>query len=282
MKQDGKVFYLHFPIRDMSQDQIQTQGTDLFLRSCDIVGVGSARFYQLQDLKEAFRLHILDVRNHISEELMPLYEEEFLQTLTSLRPAKVSPLQIDFQNEQKKMFSVLFPKTKQLLGDMANRICDLYLSEMSVQSWLLQDHWCYFPGFLRRQWPDKEDLLQISHWEWADAWLDVQNISGFREEPRLISLNPSFQPLQVASKAATCLGLTPGLYGFVFNQRRKQKYQGILTAAEAILIDLLAEDRKFDRSQLIEMASLEMQTMNRQDFEKVFLSLLDRDILREK
>jgi hypothetical protein len=278
MDQDSKIFHMHFPIQDISK----AQGAELVLRSCDIVGVGSVRFSQLEVLKKSFRVQVLDVRNHISEELLPLYQEEFLRTLTWLRPSEVLPLKIDFQKEQKKLFSVLFSKTAHLLGDMATRICDLYLAEMPTRGWLLQDHWRYFTGFLRQQWPDKEDLLQVSYWEWVEAWLDIQNLSGYREEPNLISINPSFQPLRLDPEAATLLNLPPGLYGCVFNQRRKQKYRGVLTPAEALLIDLLAEELKFSRAQLLDLASLEMKTINREDWENVFLSLQDRDILREK
>lgn len=229
------------------------------LRDVDVVGVGSLRRRQLQELQKTKHLHLLTYGMQIPEDVSAIYQAEMLRTLSWLRPLKTEEgAPLDLAAEFRSLFARIFPLTQKSLGLAADRLRDEYLANMVWSSWLLQDHWRYFVGFLRQKFPGQSEILELAHWEWVRAWIETQPFSSEASEEGVLSLNPSLQVV-ILSVDNSLLQRKKGLYAFVYCEDLGSIEERPLDIVEALFIDLLQEDRKYSASQLVERATLSLQ-----------------------
>lgn len=268
---------LTFPWRE----GIPSEGT-LVLRDIDVVGVGSLRRHQLEELKKTktFILHTYEQK--IPGSVLAIYQAELLRTLEWLRPLKVEPgPSMDLFLEQTNLFSQIFPETSKALGFTSNKIRDLYLQEMEWSSWLLQDHWRYFVGYLRQKFPDRKELIELAHWEWVQAWIEIQPFESSPSESARVILNSSLQIVSLHQDNGV-LNRDKGMYAFVYSDRKTTVVERSLDVYEAQIIDLLQEDRKYSPEQLLQMALMSDEItpqLSSEEWQKKFLSLREDDIL---
>lgn len=230
---------------------------ELVLRDLDIVGAGSLRRFQIEELLKNHHIVLRIHEKFVPGSVFDIYQEELLHTLQWLRPQRQNSCEhFDFLDEQRQLFTRLFPKTIQTLGVAANKIRDAYLQEMEWSSWLLQDHWRYFPGFLRQKFSQNEGLFEVTHWEWVQAWLEVQPFSLPLSDPGTLVLNPSLQIVSLTAKR-DFLDRPQGVYAVIYHESQHKIIDRKLEACEAHLLDLLNEERKYTFSQLVEMACLQ-------------------------
>ncbi|MNK82253.1 hypothetical protein D3C87_1020190 [compost metagenome] len=243
---------LHFPLRDpVPSNEV------LILRDLEVAGVGALRRVQLEKIRNSKKLILWTYEELIPEDVRGIYQEELLRSLHWLRPFKTeSGPAFDLHQEHLRMFAALFPMTKKYLGLTAEKMAEEYLQEMTWSSWLLQDHWRYFAGFLRQKFPTNKEVQELVQWEWVHAWLETQafQASGLGDLGQAV-VNPSLQYISL-SHAHALLGRTPGLYAFVFSEQSEKIIEKTLDVYEAELLDLLMEDRKFNPAQITEMLAL--------------------------
>ncbi|WP_253720860.1 hypothetical protein [Bdellovibrio bacteriovorus] len=254
----------------------------LIIRDVDVVGVGAVRRHQLEELQKTKKFVLQTYEEHIPQSVHSIYQAELLRTLQWLRPVKTEEGQkFDFLKEQESVFSRIFPLTQQRLGLAAKRVRDTYLEEMEWSSWLLQDHWRYFVGFLKQKFPDNKELGELAHWEWVKAWIEIQPFDLGAMEAGLVFVNPSLQIVSL-SQANSVLNRDKGVYAFVFSDKSHKVSEKALDLYEAQLIDLLQEDRKFTKEQLIQMALLSevTPTIAAEEWEKKFSQLVSNDIIK--
>lgn len=278
MSIDNGTCQLSFPMKG------PLPAADVYLlRDVEVVGVGALRRRQLEELKfQNKRIHLLTHESKIPSSVFSIYQAELLTTLQWLRPEKVERKEaLDFQKEQEILFSKLFPLTEKALGFAAHKVRDSYLQEMEWSSWLLQDHWRYFVGYLRQKFPDNKTLREVAHWEWVLAWLEIQPFEAFSGEVGVLTTNPSLQ-IVALTEVNSVLKRDKGLYAFVYNDKKATVVERSLDAVEAKAIDLLQEDRKYTPSQLADMLAVcgEITTsFNKEDWQKKFLSLCEAGII---
>lgn len=270
------IYQLEFPL----QEEIPSAEV-LILRDIDVVGVGSLRRHQIEELQKTKKFILHTYERIIPDSVHGIYSAEILRTLQWLRPVQTMPgPEFNFFEEQKKTFAHLFPRTLNTLGLAAGRMMEVYLQEMEWSSWLLQDHWRYFVGFLRSKFPENKVLLELAHWEWGRAWIEVQPFEGHNLGGS-VQVNPSLQIINL-STANPILSRDEGVYAFVYDEEAATVVEKRLDVYEAQILDLLHEDRKFTKQQLIEMAlvSDEIDTpLSAKEWEKKFQGLCQHAIL---
>lgn len=271
MSIDNGTCHLSFPLRG----EIPTAKV-LVLRDVDVVGVGALRRHQLLQMQNEKEFILWTHEDCIPPSVHAIYQAELLLTLQWLRPVKTEPGPFfDFQKDQRTLFGRIFPETQKALGFTASKVCDSYLAEMDWSSWLLQDHWRYFVGFLRQKFPENIELKELAHWEWVKAWLEIQPFEASQGEAGIVNLNPSLQIVPLTQRNSL-LERDQGVYGFVYSEAQESVVERPLDVYDAKIIDLLQEDRKYTPAQLVEMAALsdEITTqLSSVEWEKRFLSL---------
>lgn len=278
MSTNNETCHLSFPLLSPPPE-----ANCYIVRDIDVVGVGSLRRHQLMQLVTQNKSFILKTHeSQIPTIVFDIYQQELLSTLQWLRPAQIlSDENFDWLQEQRALFLRLFPKTNQILGFAAVRVCDQYLQELDRNSWLLQDHWRYFVGFLRQKFPQNKSLLEVAQWEWVQAWLEVQPLDVLRSDPQVVLLNSSFHAVTLAEDNSW-LERERGVYGFVYSERKAAIVEKKIGVAEALLLDLLQEDRKYTKRQLLEMVELSSESVTQltsQEWENRFCFLLNDDII---
>lgn len=227
------------------------------MRDVDVVGVGALRRYQLLKLKAERDIVLQTHTSFIPASVRAIYDEELQRTLQWLQPTRViASKDFNFDEEVRKTFVRVFPKTHEQLGVMNSKLCDEYLKEMEWSSWLLQDHWRYFSGFIRQKFASKQTIVELVQWEWIRAWLEIQPFEMPPSGSKQLVVNPSLQTLKL-SQDNELIHRTQGLYTFVCNQKTVKILERKIEICEAALLDLLNEDRTFSEEQLLEMAMLE-------------------------
>ncbi|WP_413613400.1 hypothetical protein [Bdellovibrio sp. HCB-110] len=277
MSIDNGTCQLSFPLRE----EIPSAET-LIVRDIDVVGVGALRRHQLTELQKTKKFILHTHEEMIPESVRSIYEAELLRTLQWLRPVKTEKKDaFDFLEEQHKLFPQIFPRTHQALGFTVNKIRDMYLDEMEWSSWLLQDHWRYFVGFLRQKFPAKPELMEVAHWEWVQAWIEIQPFDLGELEKNSVIVNPSLQIVSF-SQESSVLKRDKGMYAFVYSSEKATVVERPLDVYEAKIIDLLQEDRKYTPEQLVQMALLSDEItpqLSSMEWEKKYLSLCQDAIL---
>lgn len=235
------------------------QAEAVIVRDLDIVGIGGVRKKQLLQLRDSKQIIVHTHEHIVPAAVQGIYEQELLKTLQWLRPVQsIASESFDFLEAQRELFSRLFPLTSQSLGLASKKLCEEYLQEMDWSSWLLQDHWRYFVGYLRGKFPDQKELIEVAHWEWIHAWLEIQPFespSSSDLQNQALSLNPSLQTLSLSQDNAI-LKRPEGLYVFYCGAPDWIIREKNLDVYEAALIDLLNEERLFNFEQWVSMAAL--------------------------
>lgn len=244
--------YLEFPW----SGQLPASDT-VILRDLDVVGVGAKRRLQIETLQKSRQIILHTHEAFIPDSVRSIYDEELFRSLQWLRPVRIDKVQeFNLLEEQKKTFQRLFPRTAKTLGLAAGKVRDSYLAEMEWSSWLLQDHWRYFVGYLRQRFTQQKELVDLAYWEWVQSWLEIQPFDlRAHSEKGIVTVNPSLQIVPLLENNSI-LQKMKGMYAFVYSNRQHEVLEKPLTAAQALLLDLLNEDRKFTSEQLIEMASI--------------------------
>lgn len=280
MSDHPEPILLHFPLREpVPSDEV------LILRDLEVAGVGALRRAQLEKIRQNKKLILWTYEGLIPEDVRGIYQEELLRSLHWLRPFKTeNGPALDLHQEHLRMFAALFPLSKKYLGVTADKMAEDYLQEMTWSSWLLQDHWRYFAGFLRQKFPLNKELQELVQWEWVHAWLETQafQASGLGDLGQAV-VNPSLQYINL-SHAHALLGRVPGLYAFVFSEQQEKIIEKSLDMYEAELLDLLMEDRKFKPVQLTEMLATTSELEPQLDlvqWQKKFHGLKDTAIILE-
>ncbi len=255
----------------------------VLLRDIEVVGVGGKRRQQIETLQKAKNIILQTHETQIPDGVRAIYDEELLRTLQWLRPVKTQVVEdLNLHLEQQKIFSKVFPLTEKALGFSATKVRDNYLQEMEWSSWLLQDHWRYFVGFLRQRFPQQKQIVDLAYWEWVHAWLEMQPFDlNIKSEPGIVVLNPTLQIVPLLEHNAV-LGKEQGMYSFVFSPKENRVIEKPLVATEALLLDLLQEDRKYSQSQLVDMALLSEDInaqLSKADWEKTVDAMLAAEIL---
>ncbi|MFM6927066.1 MAG: hypothetical protein ACKOX6_01305 [Bdellovibrio sp.] len=255
----------------------------VLIRDIDVVGVGALRRAQLESLQNKKEIILQTHGSFIPPVVRAIYDEELLRTLQWLRPLKEQSVrEFDFLKEQQDLFEKMFPRTKTLLGLAAGKVRSEYLQEMEWSSWLLQDHWRYLSGFIRQKFPDNIELKELVHWEWVQAWLEIQPfVSVYEDEGGTVVLNPSLQVVRL-SKDHSVLGKARGLYAFVYDPMKTQITERQLDIHEAAFLDLLGEDRKYSEAQLLDTVLLLEEIadkFSRSQWEEKLFSLIDSNVL---
>ena len=271
---------LHFPLREeLPSNEV------LILRDLEVAGVGAVRRAQLEKIRQTKKLILWTYEDLIPEDLRAIYHEELLRSLHWLRPFKTeSGPMLDLHQEHLRVFAALFPISKKYLGLTADKMAEEYLCEMTWSSWLLQDHWRYFAGFLRQKFPENKELQELVQWEWVHAWLETQAFqSTGLGDPGQVVVNPSLQYINI-EHAGTVLGRDSGVYAFVFDEKSQRIIEKKLTVHDAEILDMLMEDRKFSLQQTIEMlaSTSEIQPLlTQKDWEQKVQELQSSAILIE-
>lgn len=255
----------------------------VILRDIEVVGVGAKRRQQIESLQKSKHLVLQTHESQIPDNVRAIYNEELLRTLQWLRPLKIVPIeQIDLAREQQKMFSKVFPLTEKALGFSAVKVRDTYLQDMEWSSWLLQDHWRYFVGFLRQRFPLQKQIVDLAYWEWVHAWLEMQPFDlNVKAEAGIITVNPTLQIVPLLERN-NVLDKEQGMYSFVFSPKKNEVVEKPLSAAEALLLDLLQEDRKFSQGQLVEMALISEEAnvqLSKETWQDTVQAMLAAEIL---
>lgn len=255
----------------------------ILIRDIDVVGVGALRRAQIESLQSEKSLILQTHAAFIPESVKAIYDEELLRTLQWLRPLREEVVQkFDFIKEQKDVFPKIFPRTQQLLGLAADKVSAEYLQNMEWSSWLLQDHWRYFSGFVRQKFPNNSELRELVHWEWVLAWLEIQPFSSiYKEDVGTVVLNPSLQIVRL-SKDHPLLQKSEGLYVFVYDPMQMRVVERPLDVHEAALLDLFGEDRKYSVEQLVDAALLVeelLSSLSRSEWQSKVNGLIEAHVL---
>jgi hypothetical protein len=259
------------------------------LRDFDVVGLGTRRRHQIEKLQEKKHLVFLTHQGQIPQEAQLHYQEELVRTLQWLRPQQTKEgLQVDLALEHKKTFSQIFPMTEQMLGVLSNRVRDSYIDEMIWSSWMLQDYWRYFVGFVRQRFPQNKSLFELAHWEWAHVWIDSLEYDldkkSFQKPAEIfMQLNPTLQILALSSDQAS-INQEKGLYAIAYSPKQERLVEKKLDVFCALLIDFLHEDQKFTFNQLLELAESSpmsqdlmktKQVLEKNDVQKAWSEILE-------
>ncbi len=250
------------------------------LKDYDVLGVAACRReYLLADNNTKI---LLTHSYLIPETHRIVYEAILEETLLWLKPQEVRQGNSDdFLQVLLEDFRREFPKTSSYLKLDLTEVMRSYLSEFPWQGPLLSGHFRYFPIFLKRTVHDS-DLYLIAQKEWFWSYLSFADFGLPSHEQGRILLNPSLQSLYCTSKVEE-VELTPGLTFFYYDYslQRVREYKG--DPWDAIVVDLLHEDRKYSLDQLIEQAlmmKLEV-SLSRQEWLKKFFYLKSEGILLE-
>lgn len=160
---------------------------------------------------------------------------------------------------------------KQGLGDLAGS----FEYELQVQQLRLDLRW--FPVFLKMQ-NCPQRLQELAEFEYLRAQAYTIDLGRPRVEPGLLALNPHAQFIEVHENLPE-IGRGPGLYCLIKSGHRFFEME--LSLPQALLLDLLREDRKYSREQLFEMADLHdvKLGLSREQWEQTLATLIDREVI---
>lgn len=173
----------------------------------------------------------------------------------------------------------IYPRTldslkKERLDSMVGEFKRFCLNDLSdttdIPRWL--------PVFLKAQGAPAA-LTEICHWEWLHFSCRHLDWGSSKLDPGQIGIAPGVQIMNI-DKAAERLSVSRGLH--VIYQTGTSAQARPLTAAEAICLDILNEDRKFTFLQLREFVKFEGENiaeLKGTDWEKVIHQLKEEGIL---
>lgn len=279
MSTDNGISQLSFPLTGAPPAQ-----DTLILQDFDVVGVGALRRHQILELQKTKQFILHTHGAYLAPSVQNIYQSELLTTLQWVRPVQtVEVHNFNLSQELQSSFARIFPKTSAALGVAVVKIRDSYLQDMEWSSWLLQDHWRYFVGYLRQKFPDRPALYELAHWEWVRTWMEVQPFESFSGDPWQVILNPSLQIVSL-SENHQVLKRDSGLYAFIYDDKKATVVERPLDLYEAKILDILQEDRKYTQAQLLAMVSLSDEnhaTLDEHEWKKRLVGLFQGAILFE-
>ncbi|PWU20050.1 MAG: hypothetical protein C5B49_04885 [Bdellovibrio sp.] len=173
----------------------------------------------------------------------------------------------------------IFPQT---LASLRREKLDLILNEFqrfcvndlddnkSVSGW--------FPVFLKAHGLSSE-LTEICYWEWLRFSCCSIDWGEPRMDPGQVRLAPGVQVMKIQD-AAKKLAVDPGPH--VIYQRGAKVQSRVVNAPEALLLDVLQEERKFSETQLVDYLKMEAEpfvNLRQADWRAVVGRLKDEGIL---
>lgn len=252
-----------------------------FLNDFDILGVGGLRKKEILSSPNGWQ-NSLVLQCHaglIPAEQKSFYDEVLAETLAWLKPLRTQWVQLEEPPEQfltqilTREFEQIFQKTSQLLGKHRERIFTEYLQEFPWQGPLLSDHFRYLPAFLKQTTKNPE-LFLTAQKEWLWCFLSYSNFGWPRPEAKVLHLNPSLQVLTVPKSLGD---FHEGLYVLFSDPASSTVREHRLDIIQAEIIDVLSEERKFSRQQLLEQ--LEGPQTSQDDSSKKLSNLIELGII---
>ena len=149
--------------------------------------------------------------------------------------------------------NAVFPKTLELLREKRLE----YLREQFGQS--LQDEMLlaascdtsrWFPAFLKVQ-GIRQEILEVAEFEYLNHAVRTSDLGAVRGDQGQILLNPTLQFVELHFEQPR-LGRGKGLYCFFKKQGRV--FEEKLGISQALIIDLLQGERKYNVTQIIDSA----------------------------
>jgi hypothetical protein len=222
----------------------------LELNDYEVLGVGALRKKQLLEQKDRFEVVL---KNNGRRFLPGIYE----YTLDWLKPDRVvESFDLNPAKELEKTFFRIFPQGSELLGDSARKLLEDYLQEMPWEEGLIDDHFRYFPFFVRTRLPQHTLWMEVFLWEWIQHSLTYMDFGDEEAELNVLRANPSLITLQII-EATAVLKKDRGLYAYVCSAVQNRVVERQLTVLEAAILDLLSEDRKFSKEQIVSVLNEE-------------------------
>lgn len=137
----------------------------------------------------------------------------------------------------------------------------------------------WFPVFLKMQnCPAR--LLSLAEFEYLRAQVYGTEMGAPRIDQGLLALNPSAQFMEVHESLPE-LGRGPGLYCMV--RANGRFFEMELSLPQALLLDLLREDRKFTREQLLKQAEIHevRLPLSREEWSRTLTTLIERGVIAQ-
>jgi hypothetical protein len=235
------------------------------LNDFEVLGVGAS----------ARRTLLMQVTD--SQYVLICHDHQFLQgvlesTLQWLQPKEV--LQSSDFDKLKILhdcFSQMFKVSISYFGESVKNVFKDYLQEFPWEEGLVRDHFRYFPEFVRRRFSEML-YYELFQWEWIQSYLSYADLGGFsKKEPDILKVSPTLMITSIGLQSEKILRQNPGLYACVYSVRRDAVVSKLLTSREVEILDMLSEDRKYRRVQLVET--------NREDLSNALASLEESDIV---
>ena len=169
-----------------------------------------------------------------------------------------------------------FPKTiETLIKQGLGKIVEGFEYELNFQQLRLDLRW--FPVFLKMQnCPAR--ILELAEFEYLRAQVKTQDLGRPRLEEGLLAVNPSAQFMEVRHHLPE-INRAPGLFCLVKEGGRSFEME--LSLPQALLLDLLREDRKYTAEQLLDQAQLhEVKIpLSLQEWRQTLMSLLETGVI---
>jgi hypothetical protein len=147
----------------------------------------------------------------------------------------------------------IFPKTLEILHEKKiSYLQDQFGKTLTEQLMLppTADTSRWFPVFLKFQ-TVRQEILEVAEFEYLRHSVKTVDMGEVRTDSGQLTLNPSLQFVELHHEQPK-LHRTRGLYCFFKSQERFLEFK--LGIAQALLVDLLQEDRKYSPDQLVRMA----------------------------
>lgn len=247
---------LLFPV-----DNIEIHDEVAVLRDFEVMGVGSLRKYQLEQLRKSGPIILQTYRHLVPLGYEQQYEKELDQLKGWLQPVGISSVhESSFEAEAQALFLKIFPLLTRVLGRDLEKLLLEYLSEAPRSSLLLQDFWCYFVGFLRLK---KIDIVfvELANWEWTAIWLETRMDYTFSGDQGQLMRSPHVEVIQL-SQDNPYIDRSAGSYVFYFNRAKNKIEKVALEPQVALAFDLLEEDRKYSIQGLRDQLELRSSDLN--------------------
>jgi hypothetical protein len=163
---------------------------------------------------------------------------------------------------QQMELKVVFPKTLEILGESKlSHITEEFFTELKdqVSSVLMSNDSRWFPVFLKMRGLSDE-ILEVAEFEYLRYLVRTQDFGKLKNENGTIKLNPSIQFIHL-KRAQPKIQRQVGLYCFF--KTNASFYELQLALDQALILDLMQEERKYSFDQLMEMALLNSHGVQR-------------------
>lgn len=169
-----------------------------------------------------------------------------------------------------------FPKTLEAL-DKQGLSSYVQGFEFELKSLNLSADLRWFPVFLKMQNCPRR-LLELAEFEYLRAQVYQFDYGPIKLDVNLVGLNPHAQFIEVNEDLPE-LGRAPGLYCLV--KAGARFFEMELSLPQALILDLLKEDRKYSIDQLIDMAVIHQVKLglSKEAWMSTISSLIERGVI---